>query len=81
MTTKAKPEPAVDEQAEVEQAVQPEPKVDEQTVVEGPLCGAPHALPLLAGRVTCQLDAQDLEPGDAGHEHRYQDGDALYTWR
>jgi hypothetical protein len=75
MTTKAKPEPAVVEQAEAGQAVQPEP-----TAVEVPLCGAPHALPLLAGHVTCQLDAQYLEPGEAGHEHRYQDGDALYTW-
>jgi hypothetical protein len=76
MTAKAKPEPAVDEQA-----AQPEPKADEQTVVEGPRCGAPHFLPVLAGHVTCQLDAQELEPGEAGHEHQHQDGDALYVWR
>jgi hypothetical protein len=80
VTTKAKPEPTVDEQAEAEQAVQPEPAAVEQTVVEGPRCGAPHFLPVLAGHVACQLDAQYLEPGEAGHEHRYQDGDALYTW-
>jgi hypothetical protein len=81
MTTKPKPEPAVDEQVEAEQAVQPEPKADGQAVIEGPCCGAPHFLPALAGRVTCQLDAQELEPGEAGHEHQHQDGDALYTWR
>jgi hypothetical protein len=80
MTTKAKPEPAVDEQGEGEQTAQPELKANEQTAV-GPRCGAPHFLPALAGHVTCQLDAQELEPGDAGHEHRHQDGDALYTWR
>jgi hypothetical protein len=76
MTTKPKPEAKADEQA-----VQPDPKVDEQTVVEGPRCGAPHFLPVLAGRVTCQLGAQDLELGEAGHEHQHRDGDALYTWR
>jgi quercetin dioxygenase-like cupin family protein len=75
MTTKPKPEAKADEQT-----VQPEPKADERTVV-GPRCGAPHFLPVLAGRVTCQLGAQELEPGEAGHEHRHQDGDELYVWR
>jgi hypothetical protein len=81
MTTKPKPEAKADDQVEAEQAVQPEPTAVEQAVVEGPRCGAPHFLPVLAGRVACQLDAQDLEPGEAGHEHRHQDGDTLYNWR
>ncbi|MFB7288989.1 hypothetical protein [Actinacidiphila glaucinigra] len=47
-----------------------------------PLCREPHYLPVLAPTVTCQLPAQvDLVIGDAGHEHRHQDGDALYVWR
>jgi hypothetical protein len=81
MTTKPKPEPKTEDQAEGELAAQPEPKADGQAVIEGPRCGAPHFLPALAGHVTCQLGAQELEPGEAGHEHRHQDGDALYVWR
>jgi hypothetical protein len=79
MTTKPKPEAKADDQVEAEQAVQP--AQPEPAAVEVPLCGAPHFLPVLAGHVACQLDAQDLEPGEAGHEHRRQDGDELYTWR
>ena len=48
-----------------------------------PVCGAPHFLPALAAQVTCTepADDPDLPPGRPGHEHRRQDGDALYTWR
>jgi hypothetical protein len=55
----------------------------EPTIVEeGPLCGKPHHLPALA-HITCQLDAPDpdLPPGAPEHEHRHQDGDAIYVWR
>lgn len=47
-----------------------------------PSCGAPHFLPALA-HLTCMEPAPDpdLPPGTPGHEHRYQDGDAIYTWR
>lgn len=49
---------------------------------EAPRCGAPHFLPMLA-HVTCTRPAPDpdLPPGTPEHEHRHQDGDALYTWR
>lgn len=68
MTTKPK---AQDAEAQTEQPAK----------AQTPTCGAPHYLPLLA-HVTCQLDAEpDLKPGDPGHEHRHQDGDALYLWQ
>ena len=46
-----------------------------------PLCGAPHFLPALAN-VTCTEPAQDPDrvPGAPDHQHRHQDGDAIYTW-
>jgi hypothetical protein len=74
MTTKSKAK-ADDESAEA--------TADEAAKVEEvSLCGAPHFLPALA-HVTCTLPAADpdLPPGTPGHEHRHQDGDALYTWR
>jgi hypothetical protein len=48
---------------------------------ERPLCGAPHFLPTLA-HLTCAQPAADpdLPPGTPEHEHRHQDGDAIYTW-
>jgi hypothetical protein len=53
------------------------------TVEEQPLCGKPHHLPALAGHITCTEPAPDLDlpPGSPEHEHRHQDGDALYVWR
>ncbi|MFD7609704.1 hypothetical protein [Streptomyces sp. NPDC059828] len=64
----------VDDQGSAEEQAE-RPVEDEAT-----RCGAPHQLPLLA-HVTCQLDAEELEPGAAGHEHRHEDGDTVYTWR
>lgn len=74
MTTKPKAK-ADEDHAEV--AEEPA-KVEEQAA----LCGAPHFLPMLA-HVTCQLPAADpdLPPGTPEHEHRHQDGDAVYVWR
>jgi hypothetical protein len=73
VTTKAKAKP--DEQAA-------EPAAVEETKAEAPRCGTPHHLPLLAGRVTCQLPAQDPDraPGSPDHEHRHEDGDTIYVW-
>jgi hypothetical protein len=50
-------------------------------VEETPLCGVPHFLPALA-HVTCTGPAPDPDrlPGTPEHEHRHQDGDAIYTW-
>ncbi|MFF7982294.1 hypothetical protein ACFZDK_24720 [Streptomyces sp. NPDC007901] len=47
-----------------------------------PLCGKPHFLPALV-HITCQEPAPDpdLPPGTPEHEHRHQDGDALYVWQ
>ncbi|WP_369167790.1 hypothetical protein AB5J49_07955 [Streptomyces sp. R28] len=74
MTTKAKSK-ADEEQAE---ATEEPTKVEE----EAPLCGAPHYLPMLA-HVTCTEPAADpdLPPGTPEHEHRHEDGDAVYVWR
>jgi hypothetical protein len=49
---------------------------------EAPRCGAPHFLPALA-HLACAEPAPDpdLPPGTPEHEHRHQDGDAIYTWR
>jgi hypothetical protein len=69
MTTKpkAKADEAAEEPAKVEEAK--------------PLCGVPHFLPMLA-HVTCTEPAPDpdLPPGTPEHEHRHQDGDAIYVW-
>ncbi|MFJ9012334.1 hypothetical protein [Streptomyces canus] len=53
------------------------------TVEEKPPCGKPHHLPALAQHITCTEPAPDpdLAPGTPEHEHRHQDGDALYVWR
>jgi hypothetical protein len=78
MTTKAKTE--ADDETAAEKAAEARPaKADEAR----PACGAPHCLPVLAGQVTCTEppDDPDLPPGRLGHEHRHQDGDALYTWQ
>ncbi|MGW0626439.1 hypothetical protein [Streptomyces sp. NPDC002758] len=71
MTTKAKA------QAETEPTEEPA-KAKEAT----PLCGAPHFLPMLA-HLTCTEPAPDPDrpPGTPEHEHRHQDGDAIYTWQ
>jgi hypothetical protein len=71
MTTKAKAK------GDAEGAEAPA-KVEE----EAPLCGAPHFLPALA-HLSCTEPAPDpdLPPGTPEHEHRHQDGDAIYTWR
>jgi hypothetical protein len=49
---------------------------------EAPKCGVPHFLPTLA-HLTCTEPAPDPDrpPGTPDHQHRYQDGDALYVWR
>lgn len=74
MTTK--PKAKADEDSS-EAATEESAKVE-----EAPACGAPHFLPMLA-HVTCQLPAADpdLPPGTPEHEHRHQDGDAVYVWR
>lgn len=74
MTTKPKAK-ADEDRAEV--AEKPA-EAEEQAA----LCGAPHFLPMLA-HVTCQLPAADpdLPPGTPEHEHRHEDGDAIYVWR
>ncbi|MFE9432863.1 hypothetical protein [Streptomyces sp. NPDC006640] len=59
------------------EAVEAPPKVE-----EGPRCGAPHFLPALAGHIHCTEPAQDPDraPGTPDHQHRHQDGDAIYLW-
>ena len=83
MTTKPKAQATEDEQPvedavgrPADEAAAPEPKAE-----QAPACGAPHQLPALA-HVTCQLPAEDpdREPGMPGHEHRHEDGDAVYMW-
>lgn len=73
MTTKTKAT-AGDEGVTAEEPAKAEEKA--------PLCGAPHFLPMLA-HVTCTEPAADpdLPPGTPEHEHRHQDGDAIYLWR
>jgi hypothetical protein len=48
---------------------------------EAPPCGVPHFLPVLA-HITCTGPAPDPDrpPGTPDHQHRHQDGDALYEW-
>lgn len=57
---------------------------EEQTRAEEakPLCGTPHFLPMLA-HLTCTEPAPDPDrpPGSPEHEHRHEDGDAIYLWR
>lgn len=74
MTTKAKAQADTD----TAEATEEPAKVED----EAPLCGAPHVLPMLA-HITCTLPAADpdLPPGTPEHEHRHQDGDAIYVWR
>jgi hypothetical protein len=54
-----------------------------ESVKETPFCGKPHHLPALAQHITCTEPAPDpdLPPGAPEHEHRHQDGDAIYVWR
>lgn len=75
MTTKAK---AKDDEGET--AAEP---AKAEAVAEGPRCGVPHFLPALAGHVACSRPAQDPDraPGTPDHEHRHQDGDAIFAWR
>lgn len=75
MTVKSK---AKDDAHEGESQAIGEPASAEETSV----CGAPHFLPVLA-HLTCTEPAPDadLPPGSPGHEHRHQDGDAIYTWQ
>jgi hypothetical protein len=74
MTMKAK---AKDDEGETTEATEEVVRVEEV-----PLCGAPHYLPMLA-HLTCTQPAADpdLPPGTPEHEHRHQDGDAIYVWR
>lgn len=74
MTTK----PKVKDDSETAEVTAESARVEE----EAPLCGAPHYLPMLA-HLTCTEPAPDpdLPPGSPEHEHRRQDGDAIYTWR
>jgi hypothetical protein len=64
-----------DEATDGQQAVREAPAKE-----PAPVCGKPHHLPQLAGHIACTEPAEELEPGAPEHEHRYQDGDALYTW-
>lgn len=59
-----------------------ETAVEPVKVEETPRCGAPHFLPTLADRVVCTEPAQDPDrpPGTLDHQHRHQDGDAIYVW-
>lgn len=72
MTTKAKADDKPAEETQSKPAAEPVPA-----------CGKPHYLPMLAKQgIACQLDAElDLAPGEPEHQHRHQDGDALYNWR
>jgi hypothetical protein len=76
VTTKAK---ARDDEQQAEQTER-----EGQTAAEAQetVCGRPHFLPALA-HVTCTGPAPDpdLPPGAPEHEHRHQDGEALYLWR
>lgn len=74
MTPKGKAN--VDEATTDSEAAEPA-KVD----AEAPLCGTPHFLPALA-HLTCTEPAADPDrvPGAPDHQHRHQDGDAIYTW-
>ncbi len=74
MTTKSRAKS--DDETVVETADEPV-KVEEQA----PSCGTPHFLPNLS-HVTCTEPAPDpdLPPGTPEHEHRHQDGDAIYAW-
>ncbi|MER5653445.1 hypothetical protein ABT076_10560 [Streptomyces sp. NPDC002131] len=74
MTTRIKP---IEDESTAEAEAEPA-KVEEQT----PRCGAPHFLPALAGHVHCTEPAQDPDraPGTPDHQHRHQDGDAIYLW-
>jgi hypothetical protein len=82
VTTKAKAddETTTGTAAQAGTAAQTRPATADEAL---PVCGAPHFLPVLAAQVTCTEppDDPDLPPGRPGHEHRRQDGDALYTWR
>jgi hypothetical protein len=77
--TKAKDDEQQAAQTDQTQA-EGEPAAEVQEVA---VCGRPHFLPALADRVTCTGPAPDpdLPPGTPEHEHRHQDGDALYVWR
>lgn len=80
MTTKPKSEPTVEDQAAAEPAAKTEP-----APIKGPLCGAPHVLPVLADHVTCGLaaghkDPEQAKPDDLTDIHEAQDGEAHYTW-
>ncbi|MEU9436588.1 hypothetical protein [Streptomyces sp. NPDC048252] len=58
-----------------------EPVAVEEVREEVPECGVPHYLPALT-HIRCQRDQQDPDraPGTPDHQHRHQDGDALYQW-
>jgi len=79
-TKASEPKPEAGGQAEAE-TTSPEP-AESQPEVEAPVCGKPHHLPMLAGHVACQLppEGPDREPGAPEHEHRHEDGDAIYVW-
>ena len=73
MTTKAKGKADED----TTEATDEQPKAVEERAP----CGAPHFLPALA-HLACTEPAPDpdLPPGTPDHQHRHQDGDAIYTW-
>ena len=81
MTSRTKAQAGEDEAPATEQAAG-EAQPEQQPEADAPLCGKPHHLPMLAGHVTCQRPAEDpdREPGTPEHEHRHEDGDAIYTW-
>jgi len=74
MTTKAKAKSDEDSAEAADEQARAEDKA--------PLCGTPHFLPMLA-HLTCTEPAPDPDrpPGTPEHEHRHQDGDAIYVWR
>lgn len=74
MTVKSKTK---DDEHETESETTEETASTEETRV----CDAPHFLPMLT-HLACTEPAPDPDrpPGAPGHQHRHQDGDAIYTW-
>jgi hypothetical protein len=76
-TRKAKP----DDEAPADETAE-QPAAEPTQVEQMPACGKPHHLPRLAEEgIACQLPAEELDLGQPEHEHRHQDGDAIYLWR
>jgi hypothetical protein len=74
--------PSVTTKSRAKQGDEPDIQTVEEPAAEPlPLCGKPHHLPQLALTITCAKPAEELEPGEPEHEHRHEDGDAVYVWR